>query len=205
MPSLFKTADFTNIDLHKMKTHIIPALKLTLVLLVLLAVVYPAVVWGVAKLSPDGGNGERITYKGKTYYKNIGQSFTADDYFWSRPSAVGYNAAGSGGSNKGASNAEYLNEVKTRIATLLSHNPGLKTADIPMDLITASGSGLDPDISVQAANIQVNRIAAIRKLPVDRLLTLVKDNTQKPALGLFGPEKINVLMLNLALDQLAGQ
>lgn len=185
-----------------MKTHIIPAIKLTLVLLVLLAVVYPAVVWGVAKLTPDGGNGERITYKGKTYYKNIGQSFTADDYFWSRPSAVAYNAAGSGGSNKGPSNAEYLVDVKKRIDTLLAHNPGVKTSEIPMDLITASGSGLDPDISVQAAKIQVNRIAALRKLPVSRVLALVEEHTEKPLLGLFGPEKINVLVLNIALDQL---
>ena len=135
--------------------------------------------WGVAKLSPDGGNGERISYKGNSYYKNIGQTFTAERYFWSRPSAVGYRADGSGASNKGPSNAAYLAEVRERITKLLTQHPELTKAAIPMDLITASGSGLDPDISVQAATIQVKRIAKVRHLPAGSVAALVIENTQK--------------------------
>lgn len=135
-------------------------------------------------------------------YALIGQSFTKPQYFWGRPSAAGYNAAGSGGSNKGASNAEYLKQVSDRIDTLLKYNPTIKKADIPSDIVTASGSGLDPNISEQAAKIQISRVAAFRKLDESKLKDLVAKNTEGPFLGLFGPSKINVLKLNVALDEL---
>ena len=136
------------------------------------------------------------------YYENVGQSFTNDNYFYSRPSAVGYNAAGSGGSNKGPSNPDYLAEVQARIDTFMVHNPEVKKSEIPSDLVTASGGGLDPNISVQAAKVQVKRIAKIRNLNEATINQLIEQQTEKPLLGLFGTEKINVLKLNLALDNL---
>ena len=185
-----------------MKAHILPAIKLTILCLILLAVIYPLTLWGIAQFSPNNGKGLVVTQNDKPYYANIGQSFTEDKYFNSRPSSVGYNAAGSGGSNKGASNAEYLAEVQTRIDTFLIKNPEVKKSDIPVDLITASASGLDPNISVQAARVQVQRISKIRSIPAEKLNQLIEAQTEKPLIGLFGPSKINVLKLNLALDNL---
>lgn len=147
-----------------MKEPLLPALKLTLLTLVLFSGVYTLAVWGIAQLSPNGGEGEAISHNGKTYYENIGQTFTEDRYFWSRPSAVSYNAAGSGGSNKAASNPDYVKTVQERIDSFLVHNPGVAKAEIPVDLVTASGSGLDPHISPKAAQVQVQRIARLRNL-----------------------------------------
>ncbi|MFW2137179.1 K(+)-transporting ATPase subunit C [Chryseobacterium sp. TY4] len=185
-----------------MKNNILPALRMSLVLILVLAVAYPALMWGIAQLSPNQGKGEIVTYQGKKYYSNVGQKFDNDNYFWSRPSAVDYNAAGSGASNKGATNPEYLKEVEARIQHFQKHNPGIAKQDIPMDMITASGSGLDPHISVKAAEVQAKRIASLRQLSETKVLDLIKTETEKPALGLFGPEKINVLKINIALDQL---
>lgn len=185
-----------------MKKHILPTIKLTAVALIFFAVLYPVTVWGIAQLAPNNGKGDIISHQGKKYYTNIGQSFTQDNYFSSRPSAVGYNAAGSGGSNRGPSNEEYLAEVQARIDTLLIMNPGMTKADIPVDMVTASGSGLDPHISVQAAKFQVKRIAKTRGIDPGKVEQLIGDHTDQPLMGLFGPEKINVLKLNIALDQL---
>lgn len=185
-----------------MKNTFLQAVKLSVLFLVLLSGIYTLVIFGVAQAAPNGGRGVMITDNGKTYYSNIGQSFTQDKYFNSRPSAVAYNAAGSGGSNKGPSNPEYLTEVQKRIDTLLLLNPGMKRSDIPADLVTASGSGLDPHISVQAAKFQINRIAKARNLNVSRVETLIEEYTEKSLMGLFGPEKINVLKLNVALNNL---
>lgn len=184
-----------------MKTNLFPAIKLTLVLLLLFCGAYVLVILGIAKLVPGSGKGELIEQQGKTYYADIGQAFTSDAYFYSRPSSVGYNAAGSGGSNKAPSNEEYLATVQARIDTFLVHNPGISKSEVPVDLITASASGLDPDISVQAAKVQVKRIAALRKLSEKSLMDLIAQHTEKPLLGLVGPQKINVLKLNLALDK----
>lgn len=185
-----------------MKNHILPAIKLTAVLIVLLVVVYPIIVWGMAQFTSGSGKGQTIEVNGKKYYSNIGQTFNDDKYFWSRPSAVDYNAAGSGGSNKAPSNEEYLQLVQSRIDTFLVHNPEVKKSEIPVDLVTASGSGLDPHISVQAAKVQVKRIAKIRGIAEGNLQQLIVSNTEKPFMGLFGPERINVLKLNIALDNL---
>jgi K+-transporting ATPase ATPase C chain len=185
-----------------MKTSLIPALRLTLVLLLFFSGIYTFIVYGVAMLVPGKGRGEIIEANGKKYYSNIGQSFTEDRYFNHRPSAVNYNAAGSGGSNKGPSNEEYLATVQARVDTFLAHNPGITKKQIPVELVTASGSGLDPHISPKAAQVQIKRIAVARHLSEEQLNTLVARYTEKPLLGILGPEKINVLKLNLALDQL---
>ena len=185
-----------------MKENLFPALRLTLFCLIFFSGIYTLVVWGIAQLAPNQGKGEVISYKGKTYYANIGQAFTKDNYFYSRPSAVAYNAAGSAGSNKGPSNPDYLKEVQARIDTFLVHNPEVKKGEIPADLVTASGSGLDPDISVQAAAVQVKRLAKVRGITEKTLQLLITQQTEKPLLGLFGTEKINVLKLNIELDKL---
>jgi K+-transporting ATPase ATPase C chain len=185
-----------------MKQHILPAVRLTLVTLVFFSGIYTIIIFGIAQITPFKGRGEVIEAGGRKYYANIGQKFTEDRYFNSRPSAVNYNAAGSGGSNKGPSNAEYLAVVQARIDTFLAHNPGIPKTQIPVELVTASGSGLDPDISPKAALVQVERIAKMRNLPAGKVGDLVESNIQGPLLGLFGPSKINVLKLNIALDQL---
>ena len=185
-----------------MKQHIIPALRLTLVTLVVFSGLYTLMVWGTAQLLPTRGLGERIEHANGYYYANIGQVFDEDRYFWSRPSAVSYNAAGSGGSNKGTSNPDYLAAVQARIDTFLVHSPGVRRDQIPADLVTASGSGLDPHISPEAAYVQVARITRVRGLDATAIEALVRSNTEGPWLGIFGKSRINVLKLNLALDNL---
>lgn len=186
-----------------MKTYIWPSIKLTAVLLLLCAALYPLLIAGIAKAAPGGGKGVTVTFNGKTVgYENLGQRFTADKYFQGRPSAVAYNAAGSGGSNKGPSNAEYLALVKARIDTFMVHNPGIAKAEIPAELVTASGSGLDPHLPVKAVRIQVPRVARARHIDPQILFNLIGKLTEKPWLGVLGPEKINTLKLNIALDSL---
>ncbi len=185
-----------------MKQNIIPAIRLTLVCVFVFMIAYPLLILGVAQFAPNKGRGLVITQDGKTYHSIVAQKFTDDRYFWSRPSAVGYNAAGSGGSNKGPSNPDYLAEVQGRIDSFIAHNPGINKNEIPADLVTASGSGLDPHTSVQAANVQVKRIARVRNIPESQILELIKKNTESPLAGLFGTEKINVLKLNIELDKL---
>jgi K+-transporting ATPase ATPase C chain len=185
-----------------MKKNLLISLKLTLVMLILCSVLYPLLIAGVGKAAPGGGKGETLSVNGKVVgYRLIGQKFTEDKYFWSRPSAVDYNAAGSAGSNKGPSNPDYLKIVQDRIDTFLVHNPGIKKEEIPADLVTASGSGLDPDISPASAYVQVKRIASVRGLSEENVKTLVDDHITKPFLGM-GPSKVNVLKLNIALDEL---
>ncbi|MEO8763123.1 MAG: K(+)-transporting ATPase subunit C [Ginsengibacter sp.] len=186
-----------------MKKYLLPSLKLTVVMIVLCAVIYPLFIAAVAKLAPGGGKGETVRVNGKVVgYANIGQKFTDDKYFWSRPSAVAYNAGGSAGSNKGPSDSAYLATVKDRIDSFLVHNPSVKKSDVPSELVTASGSGLDPDLSPQGAYVQVARVAKTRNISEDRIKSLLAQQIQKPLLGLFGPEKVNVLKLNIELDKL---
>jgi potassium-transporting ATPase KdpC subunit len=185
-----------------MKTNLLPGIKLTFLFILFFMGVYSVVMLGIAQLAPNHGKGFLISADGKTYYENIAQNFTEDKYFWSRPSAVNYNAAGSGGSNKGPSNPDYLATVQARIDTFLVHNPGINKSDIPSDLVTASGSGQDPNISVQGALVQVPRIATARGVSEDQIKNLVNQHRERPLLGLFGTEKINVLQLNIALNHI---
>ena len=186
-----------------MRQHILPAVKLTIVVLLFFCGVYTIGIWLIAQVAPNKGKGEVISVNGKVVgYALEGQNFSKDEYFWSRPSAVGYNGAGSGGSNKGPANPDYLKQVQDRIDTFIVHNPGVKKEEIPADLVTASGSGLDPDISPQAAFVQVKRIATVRKIDENKVRALVEQHIDKPLLGLLGPSKVNVLKLNVDLDQL---
>jgi len=186
-----------------MKKYIWPSVKITLVLIVLCSVLYPLLIAGIGRLAPGRGKGETLSVNGKVVgYANIGQKFDQDKYFWSRPSAVAYNAAGSAGSNKGPTNPDYLKDVQAHIDTFLVHNPGIKKEEIPAELVTYSGSGLDPDLSPAGAQIQVRRVATVRGLPEDRVRQLVEQSVEKPLLGIFGPAKVNVLKLNIALDAL---
>ncbi len=185
-----------------MKQYLLPAIRLTAVCLVFFAGFYTLIIFGIAQFAPNNGKGEILTFNNKKYYGNIGQKFDEDRYFWSRPSAVDYNSAGAGGSNKGPNNPDYLKTVQERIDNFLKHNPDAKKSEIPSDLVTASGSGLDPNISVQAAQVQAKRIGKIRNLDENQIEKLIASNTEKPFLGIFGTEKINVLKLNIALDEL---
>jgi K+-transporting ATPase ATPase C chain len=184
-----------------MRKYILPSLKLTAVLIVLCSILYPLLIAAVGWLTPGRGGGEVLVFNGKVVgYANIGQRFSDDKYFWSRPSAAGYNAAGSTGSNKGPGNPDYLKDVEAHIDSFLVHNPGVKKEEIPAELVTYSGSGLDPDLSPAGAKIQVKRVAAVRHLSEDKLNVLVDRYTQRPLLGIFGPAKVNVLKLNIALE-----
>lgn len=181
--------------------NIISILKFTVLIVILFAVIYPLTILGIAQFAPNQGKGETLSVNGKVVgYQKIGQKFDKANYFWGRPSAVDYNAAGSGGSNKGASNAEYLALVQKRIDTFLVVHPYLKKSEIPADMVTASGSGLDPNISPQGALIQVKRVADARKLSEEKVKQLVEKMSNKPKV--MGTETVNVLELNIALEQL---
>jgi K+-transporting ATPase ATPase C chain len=186
-----------------MKSQFLPAIRLTLAMLVLCCVVYPAIVWAAAQLAPGQGQGEQIVHKGRLVgFANVGQKFTQARYFNSRPSAVDYHADGSAGSNKGPSNPDYLKDVQARLDTFLVHNPGVRAADVPAELLTASGSGLDPDLSGRGALVQVPRVAQARGLAPAKVQALVAQHIQ---MGTLGPDRVNVLKLNLALDELTGK
>lgn len=181
-----------------MKNHILSALRLTLVMLVIVGI-YLGIVYAGSKILPTQGNAEIIHYKGQKFYANIGQDFKSPKYFHGRPSAVDYNAAGSAGSNKGPSNEEYLQTVQKRIDTLKMQNPEMQNVKVPVELVTASGSGLDPDISLEGAIYQAKRITKERNLPLEKIENLIKNQTET---SLFGPSKVNVLKLNIALNEL---
>lgn len=185
-----------------MKENIIPAIRLTLFCVVFFSGIYTLSILGIAQFAPNKGKGEIVTVNGKNHHINVAQKFIENKYFWSRPSAVDYNAAGSGGSNKGPNNPDYLAEVKSRIDTFLLKNPTVQRSEVPSELVTASGSGLDPNISVQGAKVQVDRIAKTRNLDKQKVLEIIEKNTEKPLLGMLGTEKINVLRLNIELDKL---
>lgn len=182
-----------------MKAYLFQSIRLTLTFVLLFMVVYPTLIWTISMVSEGQGKG----LKTENHFSNMGQKFDTDELFNSRPSAAEYNAAGSCGSNKGNANPAYLKIVSNRIDSFLVHNPTIKRSQIPSDLVTASGSGLDPHISVEAARVQVPRIARKRSISEAKLNALIKRLTEKPFLGLFGPEKINVLTLNLAVQKIS--
>ncbi len=186
-----------------------PALVLLVALHLLTGVVYPLVVTGVAQaIWHDKANGSVVSIGGKDVGSSlIGQPFSAPGYFWGRPSATSpapYDASGSNGSNLGPTNPALLDAVRDRVAALRQADPGL-TGPIPVDLVTASGSGLDPDISAAGALAQVNRVAAARGVSPQRVRQLVEGRIQERALGFLGEPRVNVLALNLALDGLTGK
>jgi K+-transporting ATPase ATPase C chain len=181
-----------------------PALVLFALLSVLCGAIYPALVTGIGHVAfPHQATGSLVASDGRLVGSSlIGQSFTSARYFWGRPSATSPmpdNAAGSGGSNQGPTNPALLDAVTDRIAALRKADPGNR-APIPVDLVTASSSGLDPDISVAAAEYQARRVAAARGVPEQRVRALIDARRTDRVLGLFGEPRVNVLALNLALD-----
>lgn len=183
--------------------NLLKSIKITLVFCVFFAVCYIFVLWVFAQVAgPNKGNAEVVTLNGKVVgAANVGQLFTKDIYFWGRPSAGDYTADASGGSNKGPTNEEYLAEVQARIDTILVHHPYLSKKEIPAEMVTASASGLDPNITRQCAYIQVKRVAQARGMNEPEVKAIVDKAIERPFLGLFGTEKINVLKLNVALDE----
>lgn len=186
-----------------MKNNLLKSLKLTLVFCVVLSVCYIFVLWIFAKVAgPNGGNADVVVVDGRIVgAANVGQAFTKDIYFWGRPSVVDYNGAGSGGSNKGATNPDYLVEVQARIDTFLVKHSYLQRSEVPAEMVTASGSGLDPDISEAGASVQIKRVAMARGMSEEAVKAVVTEQIEHPVLGLFGPSKVNVLKLNVALDE----
>ena len=185
-----------------MKT-LFKSLKITLVFCVFFSVFYILILWLFAQVAgPNKGNAEVATLDGKVVgAANVGQMFTKDIYFWGRPSCAGdgYDASSSSGSNKGPTNPEYLAEA--RIDTFLVHHPYLSRKDVPAEMVTASASGLDPNITPQCAYVQVKRVAQARGLTENQVKEIVDQSVEKPLLGIFGTEKINVLKLNIALEE----
>jgi potassium-transporting ATPase KdpC subunit len=189
-----------------LSTSIRPALVLFLLLTLLTGFLYPLVVTGVAQLLfPGQAAGSIVTRDGQTVGSRlIGQSFTDARYFWSRPSATTpqpYNGTASTGSNLGPLNPALLDAIKPRVAALRAADPGDRAA-VPIDLVTASGSGLDPEISLAAANYQAARVARVRGLAAERVRALIAEHTEGRLLGVLGEPRVNVLELNLALDAL---
>jgi len=180
-----------------------PALTLFVTLSLVTGLVYPLAVTGIAKLVfPDRADGSLITRDGKVIGSDlIGQSYNDPKHFWGRPSATSpmpYNASGSSGSNLGPSSPALADAVEARIAALRSADPE-NTAPVPVDLVTASASGLDPHISRAAADYQATRVARMRGLPVAAVQELIERNTEAPLLGFIGEPRVHVLRLNLAL------
>src|SRR5271169_4687783 len=184
-----------------MKKNLLIAVWFTLVTTVLFGLIYPLVVTGLSQLLfPEKANGQLIQRNGKLVGSRIiGQSFTGPGYFHSRPSSAGtgYDATSSGGSNLGPTNKALLDRVKADVEKAHQENP---SALIPADLVTASGSGLDPDISPASAEFQIPRIARERQLSESDLRALVARYTQPRQFGILGEPRVNVLQLNLALD-----
>lgn len=189
-----------------MKDQLRPALTMLLLLAVLTGLIYPLAVTGLAQVFfPDQANGSLMVREDKVIgSKLIGQYFDKPEYFWGRPSATApfpYNAAVSGGSNLGPTNPVLIETVKVRVAVLRTADPSNDSL-IPVDLVTASGSGLDPHISPAAALYQVKRVACARGLDETIVQGLVVQHTEERQFGLLGERRVNVLQLNLALDSL---
>jgi potassium-transporting ATPase KdpC subunit len=190
-----------------MKKQLLTATWMTLATTVLLGIIYPLLMTGLAQvLFPSQANGSLIQTGGKTLGSHlIGQPFTAPEYFHSRPSAAGaagYDGTASGGSNLGPTNKTLVDRISASVQALQAENPG---APIPVDLVTASGSGLDPDISPAAAEFQVPRIARERKMSEADVRALVAKHTSGRQWGFLGEPRVNVLDLNLALDRATGR
>ncbi|MGA9393111.1 MAG: potassium-transporting ATPase subunit KdpC [Candidatus Sulfotelmatobacter sp.] len=187
-----------------MKKNLITAVLMTAVTTVLFGLLFPLLITGLAQvLFPSKANGQLLTRNGRVVGSTlIGQSFSSPGYFHSRPSSAGtgYDAGNSGGSNLGPTNASLIARVKTDGDRLQAENPGVP---IPMDLLTTSGSGLDPHISPEAADFQVPRVAKERGLSEDVVREAVRQHQEPRQLGFLGEPRVNVLQLNLALDEIS--
>jgi len=184
------------------------SIKMTIVLTILTGLIYPLTMTGIANvLFPHQAQGSLIERNGKVVGSElIGQTFAAPGYFHSRPSAAGdkgYDASSSSGSNLGPTNKTLISTVQQRVKDVVEANPGVDVHQVPIDLVTASGSGLDPEVSPAAADIQVARVARARGLGEDDVRLLVRENTRPRSLGVLGEPGVNVLGLNLALDKLS--
>ncbi|MGN7471014.1 potassium-transporting ATPase subunit KdpC [Brevibacillus sp. SAFN-007a] len=180
-------------------------LRLSLVLLLVCGLAYPLAMTAIAQVvMPAKANGSLIADANGTVIGSelIGQTFTDPKYFWGRISSIDNHAVGSGSNNYAPSHPALIERVQTDIAAFLAANPGVRQEDIPADLLTNSGSGLDPHISPQAAAIQVQRVAKARQLDPAKVQALVAAHTEGRSLGVFGEPRVNVLKLNIALDQL---
>jgi len=186
-----------------MKQNLKIAILMTVVTTVLLGIIYPLVVTGLAQvLFRDKANGQLIVRNGEVVGSRIiGQAFAGPGYLHSRPSAAGngYDAANSGGTNFAPTNHQLIDRVKGEVARLQAENPG---QPVPIDLVTTSASGLDPDITPAAAEFQVPRVARERSLSEDQVRQIIRQYTQGRQLGFLGEPRVNVLEVNLALDQL---
>ena len=183
----------------------------TVVLAILTGLVYPAVMTGVGQLAfKDKANGSLVDVDGTTVgSSSIGQQWSGDQWFYGRPSAIDNDASTSSGSNLGPTSKDLNSAIEDRAAAIIElegrYHPGLTVAMIPVDLLTASSSGLDPDISEAAALLQIPRIAAVTGLAEDSVRQLVQDHVQGRDLGFLGEPRVNVLQLNLALERLRSQ
>lgn len=182
----------------------LPSVRMLVALTVLTGVAYPLLTWGIAQLAfPGAANGSLVVVDGMPRASALlGQPFDDSKYFWSRPSATSphpYNAAASGGSNQGPRNPALADAVRDRVKALRDADPG-NSAPVPADLVTASGSGLDPHISVAAADYQVARVAQARNVAPEAVRAQVVRHTEGRTLGLLGEPRVNVVALNLALD-----
>ena len=181
---------------------------MTIVLTVLTGLIYPLVLTGIARVLFPWQSAGSLVSRGSQLVGSaiIGQNFAAPQYFHSRPSAAGdkgYDASGSGGSNLGPTNKTLIETVRKRLKDELETDPGVGPSQVPVDLLTASGSGLDPEISPAAAEVQVARVAKARGLSQDTVAQMVRRNTRGRWLGIIGEPGVNVLALNLALDDAA--
>jgi len=188
-----------------MWNQMLPALKMVILLTILTGLVYPGVVTGICQvLFPSKANGSLIVRNGKGVGSElIGQNFTKPEYFHPRPSAAGsdgYDASASGGSNLGPTSQKLMDRVKGSVEKLKSDN-AFQSGAVPADLVTASASGLDPHLSPASARYQTARVAAARRVSADALSQLIEKHTEGRDLGVLGEARVNVLLLNLALDE----
>ena len=190
-----------------MHRHLWVALRMMLLMIVLTGIIYPLFITGVAQLIfPHKANGSMVTVNGRVVGSSlIGQQFTQARYFWPRPSAAGsgYDAMASGGSNLGPTSKALMDRIKKDVAAMIKADPGLTLGEVPVDMVTASASGLDPDITPANAYAQAARVAAARGLSAAAVRNLVKQHVAGRQFGVLGEPHVNVLLLNIALDQLA--
>jgi K+-transporting ATPase ATPase C chain len=190
-------------------SNVVRALRAVVVLGLLTGLVYPLVITGIAQVTmPDKADGSLVSVDGQVVgSSSIGQLWEGEEWFHGRPSAVDYDASTSSGSNLGPTSQALADLIEERAQAILDletpYNPGVVVADIPVDLLTASASGLDPHISVAAAEFQAPRIAEVRGISLDQVKALIEEHTEGRMLGFLGQERVNVLELNLALEQAA--